>query len=131
MGYLRKTEVLDVIHEDLCSSLACYDDFKTKSIVEFCYQSVEREIDKLPQISNAIEAFDNQKWHSCDEEPKEGSYIVAWLPVGIDSKADTPHYYAIWDYENESWNIDVPTVYEGMEINLIAWMPIPKPYIIN
>ena len=79
----------------------------------------------------AIEALENQKWHSGDEEPKEGSYIVAWLPVGMDSKADTPHYYAIWDYENESWNIDVPTMYEGIEINIIAWMPIPKPYIIG
>ena len=79
-------------------------------------------------VDMAIEALENQKWHSSDEEPKEGSYIVAWLPVGIDSKADTPHYYAIWDYENESGSIDVPTVYEGIEINLIAWMPVPKPY---
>lgn len=49
MGYLIKSDVMNAIQEDMETSLMCYDDEATKDIVRFCYESVEREIDRLPQ----------------------------------------------------------------------------------
>lgn len=49
MGYLKKQDVLDAIYEDLGSTLMCYEDNATKDIVRFCYECIEREIDRLPQ----------------------------------------------------------------------------------
>ena len=68
-------------------------------------------------------------WHRPDEIPDtEDSYIVAWLLKGKHSRADTPHYYAIWNYEDGEWQIDMPNVFDGKEIILLAWMELPEPY---
>lgn len=40
---------MDAIHEDMETSLMCYDDEVFRDIVKFCYASIEREIDMLPQ----------------------------------------------------------------------------------
>jgi len=50
MGYLIKTDVINAIQEDMETSLMCYDDQATKEIIKFCYESMEREIDNLPQF---------------------------------------------------------------------------------
>ena len=57
MGYLVKSVVMDAIQEDMETSLMCYDDEATRDIVKFCYESIEREIDRLPQyrIENVTE----------------------------------------------------------------------------
>lgn len=49
MGYLIKSDVINAIHEDLHTSLMCYEDDATKDIIKFCYESIENEIDRLTQ----------------------------------------------------------------------------------
>lgn len=72
---------------------------------------------------------DKKMWHHSDEIPdEEDCYIVAWLPKGEQSRADAPHYYAIWSYEDGEWQIYVPNNYADKEITLLAWMELPEPY---
>ena len=49
MGYLRKDMVMDAIEEDMKLTLMYCKDRASREIVEFCYKSIEREIDALPQ----------------------------------------------------------------------------------
>lgn len=49
MGYLRKDQVIKTMNEDMETTLACYNDGATRAIVRFCYDSMECELDKLPQ----------------------------------------------------------------------------------
>lgn len=49
MGYMRKDEVMGTLQEDRETTLACYNDGATRAIVRFCYDSMERELDELPQ----------------------------------------------------------------------------------
>lgn len=49
MGYLVKSQVLDALHEDMETSMMCYEDKATRDIVKFCYESMERQIDRLQQ----------------------------------------------------------------------------------
>lgn len=49
MGYLRKDQVIKTMNEDMETTLACYNDGATRAIVIFCYESMERELDQLPQ----------------------------------------------------------------------------------
>lgn len=68
-------------------------------------------------------------WIPFNEPPKEDdTYIVAWLPIGLDCKVKTKHYYALWEFENDEWEIDVPESYKNFEIIGIAWQPLPQPY---
>ena len=76
-----------------------------------------------------VQARNKKVWHRPDEIPyTEDSYIVAWLPKGEQSRADTPHYYSIWSYEDGEWQIYVPNNFAGKEIILIAWIELPEPY---
>lgn len=49
MGYLRKDQVIKTMNEDRETTLACYNDGATREIVRFCYESMERELERLPQ----------------------------------------------------------------------------------
>ena len=50
MGYLIKSDVIGAIQEDRETSLMCYKGEKPiEDIINFCYDSVEREIDRLAQ----------------------------------------------------------------------------------
>lgn len=50
MGYLIKSDVMGAIQEDRKTSLMCYKGEKPiEDIINFCYDSVEREIDRLIQ----------------------------------------------------------------------------------
>ncbi len=49
MGYTRKDEVMRALQEDRETTLACYNSSEERAIVRFCYDSMERELDKLPQ----------------------------------------------------------------------------------
>ena len=49
MGYTRKDEVMRALQEDRETTLACYNDGATREIVRFCYESMERELERLPQ----------------------------------------------------------------------------------
>lgn len=49
MGYLRKDQVIKTTNEDMETTLACYNDGATRAVVKFCYDSIERELERLPQ----------------------------------------------------------------------------------
>ena len=49
IGYTRKDEVMRALQEDRETTLACYNDGATREIVRFCYESMERELERLPQ----------------------------------------------------------------------------------
>ena len=57
MGYLIKDDVIKAIREDKETSLMCSSDTRTRGVIEFCYESVEREIDRLTQyrLENVVE----------------------------------------------------------------------------
>lgn len=58
MGYLLKSDVMNALQEDKETSMMCYRDKATRDIIRFCYESMEREIDKLTQyrVDNTTEA---------------------------------------------------------------------------
>lgn len=49
MGYLRKDEVMRTLQEDRETTLACYNSSEEREIVRFCYESIGRELEQLPQ----------------------------------------------------------------------------------
>lgn len=49
MGYLRKDQAIKTMNEDMETTLACYNDGATRAVVKFCYDSIERELERLPQ----------------------------------------------------------------------------------
>lgn len=49
MGFLRKDSVMSALEEDREITMMCYDDAGTREIVRFCYESMERVLDGLPQ----------------------------------------------------------------------------------
>ena len=49
MGYTRKDEVMRALQEDRETTLACYNSSEERAIVRFCYESMERELERLPQ----------------------------------------------------------------------------------
>ena len=49
MGYLIKSDVIDALKEDMGNVMMCYEGKERKDIVAFCYESMERIIEELPQ----------------------------------------------------------------------------------
>ena len=49
MGYLRKDQVIKTMNEDMETTLACYNSSEERAIVRFCYESIGRELEQLPQ----------------------------------------------------------------------------------
>lgn len=72
-----------------------------------------------------------QGWIPCSERlPEEDicdSYLIAWIPANEKVKCGLPHYYQVADWEDGDWtNLD----FCGHEVIVIlAWMPLPEPYI--
>lgn len=66
MGYMRKDEVMKTLQEDRETTLACYNDRATRAVVKFCYDSIERELERLPQYvpENVVE---QPKIHDVDK----------------------------------------------------------------
>lgn len=61
MGYLIKTEVIDAIKEDMETLLMCNQDCEnSRDIVRLCYESIEREINRLPQY-RLENVYDNEE----------------------------------------------------------------------
>ena len=128
MGYLIKTEVIGAIHEDMETTLMCYEDKRTKDIVRFCYESVEREIDGLPQhrIENVkVMEENNSNWIPYNQPPKTRGYILLSfenfsLPlVGRYEEDKNGGAYYIGDEEYSC---------VAQDIIVNAWMPLPKSY---
>ena len=57
MRYLRKDMVIDALKEDMEDTKKCYGCYQGKELIEFCYNCMERVIDRLPQYytENVIE----------------------------------------------------------------------------
>lgn len=63
MSYLIKSEVINAIKEDMETTCMCYQECEnSRDIVRLCYESIEREIDMLPQyrLENVIETAVSQ-----------------------------------------------------------------------
>ena len=92
-------------------------------------QVLRDAVDVAIQALEEVKVKGKKVWHHSYEIPnKDDCYIVAWLPKGEQSRADSPHYYAIWSYEDEEWQIYVPNNFTGKEIILIAWTELPETY---
>lgn len=63
MAYIRKDEVIDALREDKEETLMCYEGEEEKEIIKFCYENMEREIDRLPQ-------YYPENCSECVEKPK-------------------------------------------------------------
>lgn len=75
-------------------------------------------------------SYYNGGWIPIDFPPEEDdSYMVAWIPTDrIITNCRTKHFYAIFEYENEEWSVDVPEEYDKSEIAILAWRHLPKEY---
>lgn len=76
MGYTRKDEVMRALQEDRETTLACYNSSEERAIVRFCYESIGRELEQLPQYvpENVVEQpkiYDVDKVIDKLEEEKE------------------------------------------------------------
>lgn len=92
-------------------------------------QVLRDAVDVAIQALEEVQARDKKVWHHSYEIPdKDDCYIVAWLPKGEQSIADTPHYYEIGTYENDNWSIDGHDDLPDGEWVLLAWMELPNPY---
>ena len=49
MGYLIKSDVISALNEDMYDTMMCYEGEREKNIIKFCYESMGRSIDELPQ----------------------------------------------------------------------------------
>lgn len=49
MSYLRKDEAIKTLRDDMETTLACYNSSEERAIVRFCYESIGRELEQLPQ----------------------------------------------------------------------------------
>ena len=57
MGYLIKSNVINALEEDMQDTMMCYKGKREKDIIAFCYESMERTIEELPQyrVDNVVE----------------------------------------------------------------------------
>lgn len=60
MGYLIKSSVINALEEDMGDTIMCYEGKREKDIIAFCYESMERTIESLPQyrVDNVVEEID-------------------------------------------------------------------------
>lgn len=105
MGYLRKDEVMRTLQEDRETTLACYNDEATRAVVKFCYDSIERELERLPQYvpENVVEQskiYDVDKEIDQLEEEKEyadadfEAYVQETVP-NLDSEYDDTYRHGM------------------------------------
>lgn len=73
----------------------------------------------------------NNGWISCSESlPEEyGSYLVAWKTIPMIDRIHT-HFYEIleFDPDDEALWTGIIRQANGLEYEIIAWMPLPEPY---
>ena len=108
MSYLRKDEVMRTLQEDRETTLACYNDSATREIVRFCYESMERELERLPQyvpesVVEQPKIYDVDKIVDQLEEEKEYAnadfeeYAKEVEPC-LDAEYDSFYGILYWNY---------------------------------
>lgn len=61
MSYLIKSDVIEALNEDLETSLMCYEDENTKAVIRWCYDSIAKELDRLPEHKGECSVSDERK----------------------------------------------------------------------
>lgn len=89
MGYLIKSDVINAIQEDKATSLMCYDDQATRDIINFCYESMEKEIDALTQYKVDSAAEDETR---AKEYYKLGEDATLIISIGYEYDKKTAYY---------------------------------------
>jgi len=83
----------------------------------------------------AISALEKQLtngWIPASTPPEEdGTYIVAWLPLGCKSLCEYPHYYGLFTLSDGKFEVDVPEAFKGNKIIILAWQSLPESYKAN
>ena len=107
MGYLRKDEVMGTLQEDRETTLACYNDEATRAVVKFCYDSIERELERLPQyepenvveqskIYNVDKVIDQLEEETRDCREDVLNSLISWaISHGIDSTEAKYDFYML------------------------------------
>jgi len=54
-------------------------------------------------------------------------YIVAWVKPIMDMIPEIIHFYEMLKFDEDGWNFDDTALDESCTV--IAWKPLPKPYI--
>lgn len=116
MGYLRKGMVINALREDMQDTQKCYEYYREKELIEFCYNCMERVIDRLPQYypENAVE---ETRWIPCSERlPEDNTDVIICFYNG---EVIGMRYLGNGIFQG---------VYEHTTKAIVAWMPLPKPY---
>ena len=104
MGYTRKDEVMRALQEDRETTLACYNSSEERAIVRFCYESIGRELEQLPQyvpesvveqpkiydVDKVIDKLEEEKEYASEDfeerevDPSLDSEYADPFPTGIE-----------------------------------------------
>lgn len=119
MGYMVKSVVMQAIEEDMKDALHVYSDKQSKDIVKFCYESVAREIDKLPQY-RMDNVCDMDNWILCSENlPEDFQRVLATV---IHFEQPLMMYL-----DDGQWHEEGSEA-KCLNRNVIAWQPLPQRY---
>lgn len=125
MGYLRKGMVINALKEDMQDTKKCYEGYQEKELIDFCYNCMERVIDRLPQYypENVVE---ETRWIPCSERlPNPEEYIL--LSFENYTGLDIGRYEK--DGENDNfYPEDEEKTYASYGLIVNAWMPLPEPH---
>ncbi len=125
MGYLRKGMVINALKEDMQDTKKCYEGYQEKELIDFCYNCIERVIDRLPQYypENAVE---ETRWIPYSEKmPEDENYIL------VSFENSTMPDIARYEENDEGGTLypgDDEETYAHYGLVVNAWMPLPEPY---
>ena len=125
MGYLRKDMVIDALKEDMEDTKKCYEYYQEKELIEFCYNCMERVIDRLPQYytENVVE---ETRWILCSERLPEDEYYIL-----VSFENSTMPDIARYEENDEGGTFypgDDEKSYSSYGLIVNAWMPLPESY---
>lgn len=116
MGYLRKDMVIDALKEDMEDTKKCYEYYQEKELIEFCYNCMERVIDRLPQYypENVVE---ETRWILCSKRlPENNTDVIVYFCNGTVTEM---RYCGNGIFQG---------IYKHTTKVIVAWMPLPEPY---
>ena len=116
MGYLRKDMVINTLREDMEDTKKCYEYYQEKELIKFCYNCMERVIDRLPQYypENVVE---ETRWIPCSERlPEDNTDVIVCFYSGTVTEM---RYWGNGIFQG---------IYEHTTKVIVAWMPLPEPY---